>query len=284
MRLFSIYLGDRLGYYQALADGHETVEVITEQHGELLIITDARVYRFNSAATPSVAVGDTVKPGQALTDALQIFDLSRGEVPAGLDALYIDRNWVSPVVYNGLVFSNEEVDLVVDTSGDYTKVSFDVGGSPTDAAAFWDEVHARGVAAGQTLAHLLDVRESPTTEPGPASLPATVRPLEFLIQNILRGNTSIVIMRHGLGPGALGLKYTTRLRKVVPPGTALLFVLELPVISETITMDGSGTETDPGYAEDVELRTALEPFEETVDSTTAITEKVRFRAVTGSCQ
>jgi hypothetical protein len=199
-----------------------------------------------------VTPGRIVAAGDALVDTVEVHELNAGVVPAGITTLAIGPGLLAPGYYGDLGFSAAPVPLEVAAGpGRFTKVRFALGGFPADVDRFWDEVHARGVARGQTLAHLLDVRDDPQDEPTAASLPATISPLEFLVENLLRGQTLLVRIRTGgLGPDALGLGSLRLLRRIVPPHVALLVLIDLPPLGDSATMGptSEGLDTFDGGA------------------------------------
>jgi hypothetical protein len=223
-----------------LARGDETVEVVTTFADTLLVITDQWAYQFPTACNPVVQPGDVVEEGDALVDTVQTWYLNHGTVPDWLDGLSVGEGLLQPGYLSDLTFSDADVPVVVEPDVDgYTKVSWALGGFPADVTEFWDDVHRRGVASGTTLAQMLDTRESPVGEPGPGSLPATINPLQFLAANYLRHNALLVrINTGGFGPAALGLAQLRYLRRIVPPHEAVLIVLELPVVGDSVIVDG----------------------------------------------
>lgn len=283
-----------------LAFGTETVETIFTDGGSRFICTDANVYKYSDEAEPLVAVGDEVSAGDPLTDAFQVYELNRGVVPADLLALTMGRGLLSFGYFGGITFENKIVDLVVTTDDDgYTRVEFEVGGFTADVEQFWDQLHEAGVASGTTLANLLDIRTGTTTtveacditettdsegEPGAASLPATINPLEFLIQNVLRNNACIVKIRAAaLGENSLDLKQLEVLRKLVPPHTVIIFLVEIEVPEDVVLLSGAGTEAEPGYTEEVGTFAAAAPIEEVVDETYVDDSLCHMRYVYGRC-
>jgi hypothetical protein len=220
------------------ARGDEVVETIATGR-ELLVITDRWAYRYSPACTPVVAPGDRLAPGDSLVDTVEIQYLNQGLIPVWLDAMSLGDGLLLPSYLSDLTFSNIDTPLVVEMNVDgRTKVSWALGGFPADVAEFWDDTHRRGVATGTTLAHLLDLRAAPTGEPTAASLPATVNPLSFLADNYLRHNALLVRIRAGgFGPDALGLDQLRHLRRIIPPHEAILIVIEMPVVEDSVTVD-----------------------------------------------
>lgn len=265
-------------------EAEETVQVVVTDSRHLLIVTDQHVYELNPDCTPLVAVGDTVRAGDQLVDAVAIYEFNRGQTPADLRALTIGDGYLLQGYHDGLTFQNKKVPLVVDTTGVFTKVSFEIGGWAADITKFWDDFHERGVAAGQTLAQLLDQRANKDGEPTAAALPATINPLSFLIENVLRNNAFVVKVKpHLFGEHSLGLVYTRQLRRLVPPHVGYLLVMELAANADVITMSGPGSAETPGYEEDVIAYQAGEPISETIDPATYISEEVTGRYIDGVC-
>jgi hypothetical protein len=221
----------------------ETEETVAwtarDGHGRV-IVTDRHAYRFPIEANPVVMPGDVVHAGDRLVDTVEVHELNDGRVPPGLTALATGEGLLASGYYADLIWPDREVPVRVRTGpGQLARVSWELGGYPPDVERFWDEVHARGLARGQTLAHLLDRREVPATEPGPEHLPATINPLEFLIANLLRGNAVLVRVRAGaLGPDALGVEHLRLLRRIMPPHACLITLIELPPQDDSVKMAG----------------------------------------------
>lgn len=265
----------------------ETVEHILRDRKALWIVTDKHAYPFSLESTPTVAVGDTVRVGQSLTDALTFYEFNRGQVPDEdeIRALAVGKGFLAAGYYQDLVFENKTVPLAVETVEDgYTRVSFEVKGSPGDVEKFWDDVHARGVAAGNTLAMLLDRRTNKVGQPTAMALPKTVNPLGFLCQNVFRNNLAVVKVRtHLFGPNALGMHNARLLRKLVPPHTALIVLAQLAVRGDEIIMEGPGDEEHAGYEEDVAVFLGASISEE-IDPDEMIEESVRVTVIQGRCE
>ena len=283
----------------------ETVEDIALDHTYRLIITDKSVYRFHPDALPTVAVGDVVHAGDTLVDALQFFEFNRGITPDELKGLAIGRGLLASCFLGDLVFSNKEVPLevITDDPSGFTKLQFSLGGIPTDVAKFFDELHQRGVAAATsvdacydgpvvrhrdddggpvdlrlgTLAHFLDRRPVKEGEPAAGNLPATINPLQFLVANVLRNNAFVVRIRASqVGPEGLGLHNVRLLRKITPPHTAMIVVVELTATPESVTVDR--------VTERISTFTATEPRRDSVPASLVNDRRITIRVVSGSCQ
>lgn len=262
----------------------EQVELVSLDAKNLVIVTDQHVYKFPKISTAIVEVGDTVYAGDQLVDTVAFYDLNRGEVPDGVFSVTMGLGFLPGGFADGLTFLNKDVDLVVTEDLGRTKVTFELGGLPTDVELFWSLVHEKGVADGTTLANLLDVRTDPSNEPLAPSLPPTVNPLEFLIENVLRYNAYVVKIKVSQIQAELALSNTRLLRKIIPPWTAMILLLELDLTDEPIELDAEGDEETPGYSEEVETFLGPDITEETVTPSSYITETVSLRAVGGSCQ
>jgi hypothetical protein len=238
-----------------VAAGDETVEQVLTDRNHLLVISDKTVYAFAKSATAVVAVGDTLTAGQQLTDTVTFYEFTRGET-IDLSQLTLDTQFLLPGYASGLSFPNEEVPLVVEEDVDgKTKVSFQIGGMPTDVDQFFDQLHSRAAELGQsTLAELLDVRgDGQTQQPTAASLPATINPCQFLINNVLRYNFAAVRLKLSADTAQaaqdLQLLDARVLRRLIPPWQALLVLIELDAGGESSTLtdsvaDGFGSEVD----------------------------------------
>lgn len=287
-------------------EAEEIIVDMVRDTENMVIITDLSVYKFGLAAEPVVVVGQTVYRGQALTDALRIHELNQGIVPASLLSLALGQGFLSTCFYADLVFENKEVPLVVDTrhASGYTRVSWDLGGFPLDVQQFFDDLHARGVTEAErpvdeceqlartirypandcddveviarrgTLAHYLDLRENMVGEPTVTMLPRTINPLKFLIENILRNNAYIVrVKTSGSGHGGVGLYNARLLRKIIPPSTAMILIVDLTAAKDSVRVDQ--------LVERVTTFTGMTPLTDVVN--TVADRRVTVRVINGNC-
>lgn len=262
----------------------ELVESIVTDHKHLLVITDKQVYRYPKTATAIVAVGDTVQAGDQLVDTVAIYEFHDGTVPDDLLAIELSRGWLAGDYLGGLTFENKTVPVDVSTDSVFTRIEFEIGGWSGDITKFWDDFHDRGVGSPPTLAQLLDQRTNQVGEPGASALPATINPLEFLAKNILRNHVFVVKIRLAQqGAAALPLTHSRQLRKIIPPHTAMILVVELAVDTESITMDGPGTPTTPGFSGTPELGHGMEPITESIDGAAMITGEPTLQYTEGLC-
>lgn len=210
-----------------------------------------------------------------------------------LPALALDNGFTAACFYGDLVFENKEVPLHVDTHhiSKYTYVHFQLGGFPGDVKRFFDEVHIRGIESLQninecrppmkkpgTLAHILDSRKYAETEPGPQHLPATINPLRFLIENVLRNNVFVVrITVSALGQKQLGLYNIRHLRQLLPPQTAMIVVFELTAKQDIVSADQRVTEYVTNFV-------GMEPANDEIPNANVQDLGATLYLISGTCQ
>tara|TARA_R110002051_G_scaffold61354_1_gene112421 strand:+ start:33937 stop:35496 length:1560 start_codon:yes stop_codon:yes gene_type:complete len=267
-------------------EAEETVETIASDADKLNIITDKHVYQYPLGTTATVAVGDKIAAGDPLTDLFQVFELNRGTAISSADitALTVGSGVLAWGFWGDITFDNSTVATVVepDVAG-YTKISWDLGGFPFDIVKFWEDVHASGVAANETLAMLLDVRPNPVGQPTAASLPTTINPLQFLTDNILRNNAYVVKVKPGSQlAGQLAFVPVDQLRKIQPPHTLMLLIVELAYADSPVIMEGPGTDLAPGYEESVSGFPIM-TISESLDPATYIVEDIAGKSISGRC-
>lgn len=268
-----------------VVEQEETVELIEKDSRSLAIVTDKNAYNFSLNSTAIVSVGDKVYVGDEFVDTIQIFEFNRGEVPVDLTGLVMGPGFLSLGFFGDLTFENKDVAITVEENVDgYTKVSWDLGGFPGDSDKFWEDTHTAGVAAAKTLAMYLDIRPNPVGQPSSLNLPSTINPLEFLCANFLRYNTFLVkIKLNQLGADKLPSIPAEALRKIIPPQTAMIVLVELVHTDNPVIMDGAGSASDVGYEEELSGFPCM-PTSESMVGTTYITEETRLVQITGRCQ
>ena len=286
-------------------DPQEVVTNLSADANNRLVCTTCHVYKFPLSALPIVAVGDVVSAGDSLVDTIDVVELNRGDVPESLAALALGRGFIDACYWSDLVFENRRVPLEVDEDhpSGFTYVRWGLGGLPADVQKFFDDMHDRGVAEALrpvadcaddpviaipgdacadlpaqrirrgTLAHLLDSRENPTSEPTAANLPKTINPLEFLVKNVLRNNAFVVRIR----PTArgLGMQHMHLLRKIIPPHTAMLLVVELTAAPDFAKVDLVG--------ETISTFLGAEPAIDSVPAGMVNADSVRFQETSLTC-
>ena len=129
-----------------------------------------------------------------------------------------------------------------------------------------------------TLAHYLDRRRNPLSEPNSSHLPATINPLRFIVENALRNNVFVVKLTvAALGQNRLGLYNIRHLRQLLPPGTAMLLVFDIDVAADRV-------KGDRAVNENTGLFIGAEPATDVIDDTLISDLGVTARLISGSCQ
>lgn len=266
-----------------IVEPQETVENVFNDAAGLNVVTDRHVYKFPKRTQTTATLGKTLKAGDLLTDTLQVFEFNRGLADQPISAITLDSGLLAYGFFSGITFENKTIPLHVATNVDgYTKVSWELGGFDFDVEAFWEQVHQEGVAKKKTLAHLLDIRENPTTEPTAASLPATINPLQFLVDNFLRNNAYVVKLKLNRNPGKLEFFPVEQFRKAQPPHTVLILIVELVHCDSPVIMEAAGNTVSAGYLE-AAVGFSCMVTDNTISSDSSITERVRVGLIGGRC-
>lgn len=221
----------------------ETVEAVWEAYDGWRVETDAGAYRLPETDTPTVSVGDVLAPGSPLGGAWTLLKLGPGR-PSDLLSLTLPAYLHQGVTLGPTDWLLPEVPLVVETVSNRTKVSWEIGATPADQTAFWDETHARGILPGaRSLAQALDTRTNPVGDPGPESLPTVISPLAFILRELLAGTAyRVVITSAKCGPAARSPEdRITLARTAAGPYAALLWT------DPSLTGDGFGSGFDSGF-------------------------------------
>ena len=240
-------LAERMAGIELVRETGEVVADIAQDALHLLVITDKHVYRFPRTSTASVAVGDVLQAGQPLTTAYELWEFRRGEVSENVAALALSKGILGTGYFGELLFENTAVPLVVSGATGQERVEFEVKGHPLDVEKFWDTVHTNRLVYGQSLYELLRAQ-------GP--LPATINPMEFVVSNLLRNNAfAIRLSVAGFGHNALGLSPGMLFRRIIPPHSTLILIVELPPLNDSGTM----ALDDTGMASTVSTETGNTP-------------------------
>ena len=196
------------------------------------IITDRNVYTYPGFNAPVVEVGDLVRQGDCLTDSLRVFEANRGQsLPDWLDFVTIDPRRLPEGFSGSLSFENSPKSVINHgVVNGYTKISFEIGGNTPDVQLFWKLVHSRGIAAGKTLAMLLN--SSNSDKPIQVGEFPLVNPAEVLFNSVFRNNT--VLFRVQVDPQNLRQSdVRTLLKEVSPPHVNFITIVD-HVISDKL--------------------------------------------------
>ena len=251
---FKTFMASLAGERVVQSDG-EVVEDVASVGDEWVVATDRNVYSFSSAATPQVSVGDVVNRGDLLSDAVEVLDhLSQLE---SLDGWLLDERLCGSLGQDLIGFGNEDVALELETVNGFTKVSATLHGSPRAVRKFWEDVHARGIAEGTTLADLLDLRSEPTSQPGVEDLPKTVNPLRLLL-NEMRGSLLVVrITPASFSALSPEVDLGTIVRRLLPARFVTILLIETPTNIEYIRLDDFMSSSTPWTSTSVGLGVAF---------------------------
>ena len=246
--LLSAYLSGITGVASVI-DSQEVVEVILTYPDKYQVVTDTHVYTAPSGANVLVAVGDTVYAGDSVFDSYEIIDLSGSEDGlSGIDSLSFGETFISGEYTGELTFENDDT-VTLDWGGydddGRAVVTFEIHGYGDDVTTFWDSVHANGKLLGSTLAELLDTRTVKVGQPNASNLPATINPLEFIVNNYFKNNVYILKMNmSGFAENAPGLTHITPILRVTPPQKTFIILVYFTTDGDTL---GGFTETGPTY-------------------------------------
>jgi hypothetical protein len=242
-----------------IIEDDEVVEAIIRDQDSLTIVTDKNSYIHGATATAAVAVGDEVHKGQLLCLAAQTYSPGHEEKPSWLSGLCMEESYIDRFFRGGILFIDDDLPLVVTTEDGRTRADLTLHGDPITVDMFLDEIHFRGLHSGETLANLLDIRETPSGDPTAASLPSTVNPLKFLLDNILRNNALIVLLRPSeFGPNALPVQSLSALRRILPPQRTVIIVVQAEAIEDSEIESGSDNLAKVQWMTEIDEDSAIE--------------------------
>jgi len=195
------------------AEETSTVEVVTDSW----IATDKEIIHYDLGQLV-VSAGDTVYPGQPMTDAIKIGtlqELSGVLTEVGLGAEYLAG------AKSTVVFENTDKALSAVTGTESTSVSFDLGGDSADVAAVLSALNEND----PNLADYLDRRRAPYGPPEASDLPSTVNPYD-LVAEYLADRLICVYVDSAKVEYLHPTAYLRRIRDMLPPTTGLLIVID----------------------------------------------------------
>jgi hypothetical protein len=211
----------------------KTNEIIERIHDSdrKVVITDKNVYFLTPKSSASVSVGDSVIAGTSLSTGLRIQELRSGSDISGINAITLGKGLISNQFAHDLTFTNNTVPTKVTTRDDLTELSFEVGGHPFDVDHFWEVVHRNGEAQGRTIAQGLDSRVVKVGEPTAESLPTSINPLRFLIDEIIPGGITLVTIR--AEEVAKKIPRLDIVPDLVALGNGVFFIFEAPLAMDS---------------------------------------------------
>jgi len=262
----------------------EKVEEIFTYGNSHKIVTDLNVYVVPSSTTLTVSKGQVLKEGDFLTDSLQVYELNRGLTDdINLEALTVEEGLLSFGFFHGITFENTDKPLNVETGvAGKTKISWELGGFDYDVEKFWDDVHSNGISSGTTIANLLDLRKTPSTEPTAQNLPQTINPLKFLVDNLLRNNAYVVKLKLRDCENRLKFFPVSQFKKAQPPHSLMILILDLNYCDSGISLEHPGTPESPG-AEEQASGFACMVVEEPDSLLSKMSERIRSKIIGGRC-
>lgn len=239
-------LSKLLGYAlnAPVADTTETVEAI-HSHIRKVVVTNKRVYFLSPRSEPTVSVGDEVSLGQSLSNALVVKELRRGSDLSEVKAITLGKGFINNEFSYDLTFLNDDTPVDVDDKGPVTELKFKVSGHPFDVDRFWEIVHANGVKRDRTIAMGLDLRADKVGNPYKESLPSTINPLQFLINEIIPGGLTLVTIKAEAVPQ--GIPRLDVVPDLVSLGNGVFFIFEAPLaIDSAFTVQSSNEDKYTG--------------------------------------
>ena len=249
------------------------------------VVTDANIYKFPVTDTISVYVGQILHAGDLMADSLLFEELSdaNSTIPSWMPAVPIQT-----VLPSGdatvILWPNRDVAVThrgYNPTTGKAIVDFEMAGNADAIDEYWDAVHA-GEADMLSVARLLDVRgTAAATEPGPASIPATINPAEWAREHLIGNNAFIAKMRISGGLSASGVSdWLKHLRSSIPAHVLGLLFFEINVTDSYYGINDLGTVDS--VSTDISV-VAEAPVNETLALTSIGTESVSVRAVAGNC-
>lgn len=244
-----------------VVDPVETVETIFYSGDATVVVTDKNAYRYPADSTVVVEKGDTVYASQVLVDTVRIYDLAdmhgaellikdsyelsetvptrafvrqttNSNIPIINNTSKVFPSDVNPSVvpfiplfksylsgnYSGnIIFLNTESAFTTTREDDDENPIYeikDVYGNTDDIELFWDSAHSNTVDGNRWYYFT-------------GQLPCeAVNPAGFLIQNFLRPNAVVVLIRYNkLGNSTVTLDALKQLRLTVPPEKAIIVII-----------------------------------------------------------
>jgi hypothetical protein len=194
-----------------------------------------------SSSIKVIAIGDSATPAPAITQTQLVSERFRTAVAAADTDTPLSANLLDTGGGSTKVVLRQELKPFASGAGigyptSPPQVTFEIAGAQPAIDAFWAYVRAREAATGKALANYLDVRPNPDGDPTPSSLPATINPLEFACEHLLRRGTFLVEVATGSLRSMAFFDFLPYFRKFLPPGRLMLLVIVLSSVEDSIIM------------------------------------------------
>jgi len=218
------------------ATNTSTVRDILYWHNEKYILTDTdELFILRPQQRPAVSIGQTLQPGDFLAQTLTWWDCAQqaNQAPPWLPVLALGRDYLGSTFLGELLWPNQLLPTQV-REDTWTELRLAIGGHPGAVETFWQQVQARGIAQGQTLAMQLAPPDplALDVQPTAAQLPSAVNPLVFWLTHGWPRAVLVRFLRHQQGDHALPLAYWRWLKHLIP-ADALLVLVEQQQCSDT---------------------------------------------------
>jgi hypothetical protein len=199
----------------------ETVETVADDGKNILVITDANVYKHSRTANVYVLAGDVLARGDAMCDAITLYDQRRNPSALGISGITLSAGLLSPAIGGDVTFTNTIEAVTISGPINDRRVEWPLGGDIGVVAAFWDAVHAGRLTYGYSLYELLTA--SGTIFEG--ALLNVINPMEFLLGEIFRNNLLLIVIKtSSVGDNGLDVDVDAIMRLITPPHSHVLVV------------------------------------------------------------
>jgi hypothetical protein len=243
LRWFASGVGAVVGEPTVLSDG-EIVEVILQETGVQLVVTDKQVYRVHKNATLRAAVvpDGVLNTGDFLTESVRVYDTldplklaacSEFSERLKTDAfsLFFNKDWLRAPVKRGVGASWDVQDIVrdgADADGN-SRLRFKLYGPQEDIDIFWADFWAYLESHEMTSETCFQGYLDAIVVPVDGAVYGRVAPLEYFMRYFMRANAMIVLIERDklAAPDEHfdALSALSHLKKVTP-AHVVVFVIE----------------------------------------------------------
>lgn len=203
---------------------------------DILVITDADVYRFPPTALITVKPGDVLAAGQLMDSALKLYfgvtDVRGGtDLRNDIPVVTLPPGCLKAATDYGLSLGWEPAPIYYagDDSNGNAKLWFPVSGSDRDVASFWNSAWAACESAGTPIEACFAGLIDGTVSRQQGAVCGSVEPLGFFLRNLIGANTLLVALnvsqlRQGVRQQVLPLFVT--LMNATLPAYVRMFLVE----------------------------------------------------------